>query len=310
MKPEHNSHDALALFQRDAIDLFAARSKAIAVHGEGNTREAGDEVEIVARRLLATRFKHGAVVSHGHLVDSNFAVSPQLDFILSDPRLFPIWNIFQSGAEQVLYDSTHAIGEIKSSMQIQSVKTSLESFVEKIENVKTKLQRRQAGVEDKIGFGLGSNVLHIPPNADPYLNPLFTFMLIVSTKGINMKRLAKLYRSKPAKFLPNVLCMLDRGVVVSGQLTRVEPRGVDVRVTNINPIPEFDNLGHEASLEVNDWGDWIFLETQDKSKLGGASLMMLHGLLVNYLRRTTLARGYPNLLGLYPAHHIQSIDSL
>lgn len=298
------SHDVLGLFQRDAEELIKARRDALASHAERNIREAGDEVEIPAREVLGKRLRHSGHVSHGHAVDSAWRVSPQLDFILSDPSLFPVWNVMKSGAEHILFDTVRAVGEIKSSFYGSQDTSVIHDFCNTIRTLKQSMEREPSSLSDKFGFSTGGLIAVTNPDPMPYYNPLFCFMLIVSGERFSFEKVEDLYRRSADADLPNVVCILDQGVILKGAIQ-------DDMIRKALPIPEFDTQqfveGHKTG--ANGPVGWCFAQPVDEKTRAGACLLMLYGLLVEHLRRTWCRPSRADLLRSVPTTRFEMLLS-
>lgn len=105
--------DISEIFKTDAEDIAKAREKAIQIHGT-DIRAAGNEVELSVREYFKRMLPSRYYVTHGHLIDANGEVSPQLDIIIADNFNIPSLMTTKDGTEYIPIDSVYAIGEIKS----------------------------------------------------------------------------------------------------------------------------------------------------------------------------------------------------
>jgi hypothetical protein len=269
------------MFQRDADDIFNARKKSIQAHGEDDIRQAGDEFEIRVRDTLKERFAHSAYITHGHAIDSDWRVSNQLDFILTDPRLFPVWQTFESGSQHILYDAVHLVGEIKSSYRYDYLK----SFCDTISELKETMHREKSTFSDKTGLAGGAGITIVGPNNDPFGNPLFTFFFAADSSKFNIAQLASLYEATPAHLLPNIVCLLDRGCIVHVAYASGSNK------VRFSSVPEFDKDPTKlASYEGGPYSSvWALIEPGGDAQLkSGTNLAMLHTLMLGFLRRSYL----------------------
>jgi len=278
------------MFQSDAIDLLNARQKARQAHAQGSIRDAGDEVEIMARELLKKRYTGSAYATHGHIVDSDWKVSPQLDFIICDPIMFPVWNVRKSGAENILFDSVYAVGEIKSSFYKTNGKHPIVAFGETLKSLKSDFVREKTNSFDRLGINVTGGLELTSKNTDPFRNPLYSFMLFVDSSGIDMGELRTIYQQTFLEYLPSAVCFLDRGCLVSCTIAS-PPQGGSPQLSGISVIPEFDVL---ALTKANNTGGsnieckWVLTVPADKERLAGANLMLLHALKLSAIRRIIL----------------------
>jgi hypothetical protein len=280
------------MFQNDAADLLNARQKAKNVHQQGNIREAGDEVEILARNILGKRYLGTAHTTHGHIIDANWKVSRQLDFIVCDPRLFPVWNVLQSGAQNILYDSVYAIGEIKSGYYADHGKTPIEKFSETVAELKKEFVRDRTTLSDKLGITATGPITITSSNADPYRNPLFTFMLFVNSDEIDFDAVRQFYKKTVPEHLPNIVCLLDRGCILNFSAITESENPKFITPKYVHPIPEFDIQLIKGAFDPSTAkplsSHWLLTQPSDQTRGAGANLMTLHGLLFDAMRRIVL----------------------
>lgn len=91
--------DVLGLFQSDAAEILASRTRSQYIHRGGNIRSAGDEVETAVREFLRRRLPTSYTVHHGHFVDKTLTLSGQCDVIIADHGHFPVMFRGQDGLE-------------------------------------------------------------------------------------------------------------------------------------------------------------------------------------------------------------------
>ena len=97
----------------EAAEIVAAREKCLILHATSDIDAAGDEVEICVRSLLRRRLGQNYYVGHGHIVDLDWKVSPQLDVIIADASVAPAIFRSENGTEYFPYEAVHAVGEVK-----------------------------------------------------------------------------------------------------------------------------------------------------------------------------------------------------
>lgn len=277
--------DAFAMFQADAIDLFNARAKSMIIHRAKNIRSAGDELEIVARGIFARRFSPASHVTHGHIIDSNMNISKQLDIIIAKTSFQPVFHQLNDGSQHILYDAVHAIGEVKSSIKI----SDLQDHILKIKDVKFRLLRDKATYLDMVPPGLSSDFVIRTTSSIPFLNPLFCFMLVVNSDNLDVSSILEVFHNEDAAYLPNVLCFLDKGVVV---MFKMDAGGKIERGENCH-VPEFVKFT-QNDIEKEGGGrfdyKWAFLRSRNAELAAGFNLMQLYVLLRDFLGKYILKR--------------------
>lgn len=83
--PDKSSKLGLAeVLQNDADEIIAARKKARAIYDTNDISAAGNEVERAVRNVLRRKLSQLYYVGHGHIVDSSWEASPQLDVIIAE----------------------------------------------------------------------------------------------------------------------------------------------------------------------------------------------------------------------------------
>jgi hypothetical protein len=121
----------------------------------------------------------------------------------------------------------------------------------------------------------------------PYRNPLFTFMLFVDGDDFSLDHVREIYSLKPAAELPNVVCFLNKGIVVNMRFTVSAP-GAARKWPSLNLLPEFHQ---PAAGEMDRWA-FVPLGTEDHPL--AASLAVLYFSLVTHLSSCILHK--PDLL--------------
>lgn len=103
-----------ALFKREAKDFQIERENAIIIHGTSDIKAAGNQIEAHIREFFKRMLPKTLYVTHGHLIDCNGVVSPQLDIIIADTSNLPSLMTTKDGTEYIPIESAYAFGEIKS----------------------------------------------------------------------------------------------------------------------------------------------------------------------------------------------------
>jgi hypothetical protein len=265
----------------DAKRLSDARERCLTIHHTADVRTAGDEVEVAVRKVIRGKVPASYHVGHGHIVDATLATSPQIDVIITDSTA-PVLFTTENGSEYFPFESVHAIGEVKSTY----TKGHVEEFVEKIRNVKRILARTPTPT-NYIGNGvtLGSNMSS--SETRPYRNPIFSFMLFVNGENFDLLSSGDVFKATDVALLPNVICLLDRGVVVNAQILTLAATG-QYSLGPINFTPEFNPPQATAPAR------WCLVPFGDDATRSGSNLGFLWLALMSHLDGSVLMR--PNML--------------
>ncbi len=177
--------ELLKFVQVDAAEIAAARRRGQLIHSTVDIGAAGDEVEIAIRVFLKRRLSLQHYVGHGHIVDSGWHVSRQHDVIISDGTETPILFRGLNGAEYIPFDSTYAIGEVKSTYRASEKPVHV--FVEHMNELRAALSRQKTP-PGYVGNGVALPGMTLDDNR-PYKNPLFTFMFFVEAGEFTIDQL-------------------------------------------------------------------------------------------------------------------------
>jgi hypothetical protein len=262
-------------FQSDAAEIVAAREKAVLIHHTRDIDTAGDEVERTVRTVLRRRLPTGYYVGHGHIVDSRLATSADMDVVISDNANSPTLFRAEDGTEYFPYEALYAVGEVKSTYYRQ--KNYVEKFVQDLDGIRNGLQRertplRYLGPGVRVGSGLS-----VPGDEErDYRNPLFSFMLFVNSDSFVPEHLTELYEVRPDSELPNVLCFLDKGIVVNAQVN-LDASNTAQELGSLNLRPEFNRDIPGVSNE------WVFLPLGTEENRIGINLCFLYFALLWHL---------------------------
>jgi hypothetical protein len=274
------------VFRSDAAEILAARAKAITIHHGRDTRAAGDEVEIASRKMLARKLPALYYVGHGHIVDQELHESPQLDVIIANNTGSPILFRAENGTEYYPYEGVYAFGEVKSSYD--KSKHYIHAFSETLKKIRTQLQRKPfwATPPQRPNYDAILN-----PFIKPFGNPLFSFMFFADAGDFKIEQIRELYQKQPAAELPNIICILNKGVIVSTlshirknrQQTwePVEPGHPQA----INLIPE-NNDDYQKYFNVQ--SHWNLIEHGDNEMSLAANLARFYYPLIEHLKRCQL----------------------
>jgi hypothetical protein len=270
--------DFLNVLQADAERLIAARNKARFIHKSGDIDASGDEVEQPVRQLFSDKLPGLCHVGHGHIVDASHTVSPQLDVIIADRAATPILFRGENGTEYVPYECIYAIGETKTSYS--KTKKPIHRFSDTIRRIRSELKRAKTptnylgnGIALGEGFALSDN--------RPYKNPLFSFMLFVGGDHFGIADVRDLYKTELPENLPNVVCILDQGLLLYARMQKQD--GGHYVFKSINLIPEFATKTDEQENR------WAFVPYGDNSNRPAMTFGVLWFLLMEHLRSCLLS---------------------
>lgn len=209
--------DIPKFFTREAELLIQARKECISIHGS-DIRAAGNQVEIASREWLERMLPKNISISHGHIIDMNNTISPQLDFIISDTKGISTLFTAKDGTNYSPMDSVYAIGEIKSTYN--KSQKYIQSFSTALQKIKTNMKRDL--IENTLYNGLTDNTLFehmLYSSSNRYLNKLYSFMLFIDSGDLKNEDIIEIYKNTNEQFLPNILVFLDKCIVVKATLT-------------------------------------------------------------------------------------------
>lgn len=195
------------VLRSDAADILAAREKARIMHHGRDIRAAGNEVEIAFRKVLRRKLPASYYVGHGHIVDQHLRMSRQIDVVIADNSGTPILFQAEDGSEYFPYEGVYAIGEVKTSYRRSE--RYIHTFAEHLAEIHAQLDRK----EPEPRFVMPNFHDVIPDSI--YGNPLFSFMFFVDAGDFSAEDVIDLYQTRPPDTLPNIVCFLERGVIVN-----------------------------------------------------------------------------------------------
>jgi hypothetical protein len=273
------------ILQSDADEIVAARKNAGAVHGASDISAAGNEVEQTVRNVLRRKLSQLYYVGHGHILDSSWMTSPQLDVIIVDNFGAPCLFQTKNGTGYFPYESVYAIGEIKTTYYKN--KKYVREFTDKIAKIKSTLQRKTRQRPDN-DWSLSSK-MELPESMYGSSNPLFSFMLFVDAGDFAVDDIKELYSEQHYRDLPNILCFLNKGVLqfkIEGQWATGDSWSFD----SVHPgLPEETNLIQSSGQS----GHWYFNQFGSEESRRGANLGFLIAMLSSFLKRCGL--GEPDM---------------
>jgi hypothetical protein len=223
----------------EVATIIAARDKCKLLHHTSDIKAAGDEVEETIRKVLRPKLPASYHLGHGHVVDNRWFSSPQYDIILSNGSSVPPLFQAENGTEFFAYETVFAVGEIKSTYRRDQ--DYIGKFIESCGKLR-KLQRQK-----------------VDERGHMYKNPLLTFMLFVDSGDFEANHVEEIFLNTPAEELPNIVCFLDKGLIVN---VRFSLNGFGEKVpVQVNTIPEFNK---SIDGQYNHWAFLNFSKEQDK----------------------------------------------
>lgn len=264
------SIDAFFNFEADGLDIAHKQVKLI--HNTGDFPASGDQFEIAVRNFFRKKLPEKYYISNGHIIDTALSSSPQLDFIIADNFRTPILYKTYNDTEYLTYESIYSYAEIKSSWD----KKYITDFITTSQRLDSFMQRSKIEPNFIEAGGKGIYV-DKPTTKNPFKNPLLTFMFVGNSDAFSFEHIKELYNTTDWKFLPNVICLFDKGLIVN-----INKKSLDNNVFKINLYPEF--------IDSKDENEWILLNFDKKrSTLGTMYYIVLEHL-------NTCILGYPNML--------------
>lgn len=265
------SIDTFFNFEAEGIDIAHKQVKLI--HNTGDIRASGNQLEIAIRNFFRKKLPEKYYISNGHVVDTSLRASPQLDLIIADNFKTPILYTTYDDTEYLTYESIYSYAEVKSSWD----KKYLTEFIVTNERFGNFLSRKSVS-PNFINTGGKGFELDVPTTKNPFQNPILTFIFFGQSDNFSYEDITAQYKNIPWKFLPNVLCLFDKGLIVN-----INKPSLDKGVVKINLYPAFVE-------DDKDDNEWIFLETNKKRSAIGT----LYYIVLEHLNTCVL--GYPNML--------------
>lgn len=258
-----------AVFESDADDLIKARKDSKQIHSTGDIRAAGDEVEQPAREYFQRMLPSKYYVTHGHIIDRESNVSPQIDLIIADNQQLPSLLTTKDGTEYVPVESVYAIGEIKSTYYKNA--KYIETFSDTIKTLRDEFSNEEIP-NTAYGGVTPETVLRdtILTQGNRILNHLFAFMVCVDCGDFEFAEAAQIFDDRENRHLPNVTVLLNKGIVHRGKLT-------DERF-NVNRYPEWPQDEDEEWYMCPYHGD-----ESDSGSLSGNHLGFLYYAVLQHL---------------------------
>jgi hypothetical protein len=232
--------DSFFVFETEEIEM-AYRISSLLHKGAKNIVAGGNEVEVAIRNFFKRKLTNRFYTTNGHVVDNSMKVSPQFDIILADNNKSPTLYKSKDNTEFLIYESIYCIGEVKKSWYKSSL---LQEYSSSIKRMRNELNR--AKVDPRfVDIGGKGAMLNVRTTEHPYKNPLLYFMFFVQSDAMNFSDIRKLLNSNSWADIPNIICLLDKGLIVN--ISKTSLRKGEIK---INLYPEFliDN-----NQDENDW---------------------------------------------------------
>jgi hypothetical protein len=174
-----NSLDIPKIFKNDAMDLIQSRNKAIEIHHTSDIKAAGNEVEQSVRDYFKRMLPSKYYVTHGHLIDRNGIVSPQIDLIISDNESLPSLMKTKDGTEYIPIESVYLIAEIKSTYY--KAKNDIMEFSEKISYIENQMYHdlvENTAYNGRLDDETLMRDMYLC-KGNKFLNKIFTFIIFI-----------------------------------------------------------------------------------------------------------------------------------
>lgn len=231
-----------------------------------NIRAAGDQVELAVKQFFIDKLFPKYHVCDGHIVDKNLKASPQFDIVICENSKNPVLFNLADKSELFYYETVYCFGEVKKSFYDKDL---IKDFCTNIKRSKAELAREEIPptfVEtSNSGFHLEEALTSLPLR-----NPLFTFMFILNSSNLKDKNLDELYSNPSNKDLPNLLVLLDQGIILN-----VNKEDFSKGVVTINLYPEYESNENQ----------WVLLNLYNENNV----LTYFFMLIIEHLNATTLS---------------------
>jgi len=261
-----------SFFNSEADHIRIAQSQVKLIHNSGGINSSGIQFEVAVREFFKLKLPNKYYISNGHIIDKSLKTSPQLDLIIADNFKTPILYKTLDESEYLTYESIYSYAEIKSSWDKKHIK----DFVITSQRI-DKFLSRDAVSPNFIDTGGKGVKLDIPTTANSKKNPLFTFMFIGNSSKFSFKHITEHYEQVDWKFLPNIICLFDKGIIVN-----INKLLLNSNELKINLYPEF--------VDNKEENEWVLLNyDKERSTLG-----TLYYIILEHLNSCTL--GYPDML--------------
>ncbi len=188
------------------------------------------------------------------------------------------------GTRYYPYEAVYAVGEIKSKFRRRE--HQLGHLVESVTHVKMVLRRERTPNNYVPGLGVVPQV----SGPWPYRNPLFTFAFFGEAGDFTLEDAATAFEGVPWSCVPNMICLLDGGVVALMRTSLGEDRQ---EVRQLITVPEFEKPMDGAQYA------WTYLPMGKDDIRQAANLATLQWGLVSHLDGIGLMALKPEILKAY-----------
>ncbi len=269
--------DIPKIFKSEAENIIKTREKAISIHGTGDIKAAGNEVEIEVRKFFKRMLPKNTYVTNGHIIDKEGNISPQLDVIIADNSNIPSLMTTKDETEYIPIESVYAIGEIKSTYYKSN--KYFQEFSNTISLIKDKMhyeEIKNTAYMGKIGNNTTMRDIYLG-SRNKYLNKLYTFIIFIDKGDFNISDLSDFYSKTKINIIPNCSIILNEGALVY----------ISIKNTIIHErYPDQKENDHDY-----EWNLVPFSIDQDNSgSIEGNHLSFLYYTLINHISNSFLER--------------------
>lgn len=272
------------LYHLEALEIFHSRNKSKIIHRSSDIKASGNEVEETVRQIFQKKLPTGFYITNGHIVDKNLKSSNQFDVIIANNSTSPVLFKTNDKTEYLTYESVYAIGEIKSTYN--KYEKQINDFVEKTKYLYENLHRENTTPDylvNDVKIQLPDFVSLESSDKRPYKNPLFKFMIFVNSEqfyfSAEANKIGPVFSQNDLKYLPNIICFLDKGVFVLSKVQGDLPASMEL-------YPEFINTDSNHK--------WTFREFGNTEFIAGSNLAWLMVSIIGHLNLSHLLR--PNMM--------------
>ena len=249
-----------SFFSPESAYLDMSLSQVNLIHAT-NINSSGNQFEVAVREFFNQKLPEKYYISNGHIIDNELKTSPQLDIIIADNFKTPILYTTIDNNEYLTYESIFSYAEVKTTWY----KKYISEFIVTRQRLDKFLTR--ADVDPRY-IDTGGKGIHLdtPTTNNCKKNPLLGFLFIGRSPDFKFTDVATIYEEAEWKYLPNILCLYDKGLIVN-----VNKEYLDKGVFKINLYPEFISDKSE--------NEWVLLSYDKKqSTLGTLYYMVLEHL--------------------------------
>lgn len=230
-----------------------------------NIRAAGDQVELAVKQFFVDKLYPKYHVCDGHIIDKNLKASPQYDIVICENSKNPVLFNLADKSELFFFETVYCFGEVKKSFYNKDL---IKDFSINIERTKKELVREKIDPNfiesSNSGFHIEEPVTNLPLR-----NPLFSFMMFINSSELNSKDLHDYYSITNNSNLPNILVLLDQGVVLN-----INKEDFENKIVTINLYPEYEK---EDNI-------WVLMDLQSENNV----LTYFYILVIEHLNSTVL----------------------